>query len=95
MAVKKPVAPAPETTTAEPVAGDQVAMLSLNADGTPDQTAPTFVIDEAEALEATKAQLTQQALSAAEIDGVVADPDAVIAAAVATATQLVADLGQA
>lgn len=43
---------------------DRVQMLSLKADGTPDQTAPEIIGDPEVAKKATAEQLTQQAVSA-------------------------------
>jgi len=42
---------------------DRVAMLSLKADGTPDQNAPEFIMDEERTLEATRQQFVEQAIS--------------------------------
>lgn len=50
--------PAPDATP-----HDRVQMLSLKADGTPDQTNPEFIVDEATALATTSEQLKQQAVS--------------------------------
>lgn len=47
---------------------DRVSMLSLKADGTPDQHNPEMVGDKDAAIEATKVQFAQQAVSA--VDGV-------------------------
>jgi hypothetical protein len=54
--------------TAVPQHGDRdrVAMLSLKADGTPDQTNPEIIGDKEFALEATKEQFRQQAVSAVD-----------------------------
>jgi hypothetical protein len=54
--------------TAVPAHGDRdrVAMLSLKADGTPDQHNPEIVGDKEFALEATKEQFKQQAVSAVD-----------------------------
>lgn len=66
--------------------GDRVAMLSLNADGTPDQTDPTIIIPKDDAIEATTEQLAQRAGSIVEQtaerdeDGVLVDPIAVASA---------------
>lgn len=46
---------------------DRVAMLSVKADGTPDQVAPEFIIPEEDALRATTEQFRQQAVSAADV----------------------------
>lgn len=47
-------------------AHDRVAMLSLKADGTPDQTAPEIIGDKEWAVAAAKEQFAQQAVSAAD-----------------------------
>ena len=47
-------------------AHDRVAMLSLRADGTPDQVAPEFIGDKDAAIAATKEQFAQQAVSAVD-----------------------------
>ena len=47
-------------------AHDRVAMLSLRADGTPDQTAPEIIGDKDAAIEAAKVQFAQQAVSAVD-----------------------------
>lgn len=47
-------------------AHDRVAMLSLRADGTPDQTAPEIIGDKDAATEAAKAQFAEQAVSAVD-----------------------------
>jgi hypothetical protein len=54
--------------TAVPQNGDRdrVAMLSLRTDGTPDQTNPEIIGDKDFALEATKEQFRQQAVSAVD-----------------------------
>ncbi len=54
--------------TAVPQHGDRdrVAMLSLKADGTPDQNNPEMIGDKDFALEATKEQFKQQAVSAVD-----------------------------
>lgn len=54
--------------TAVPKDGDhdRVAMLSLKADGTPDQFNPEIVGDQEFALEATKRQFAEQAVSAVD-----------------------------
>lgn len=55
---------------------DRVAMLSLNADGTPDQHNPEIVGDKDFALEATKEQFRQQAVAAVDAaEGPVAGPE--------------------
>lgn len=45
---------------------DRVAMLSLRADGTPDQTNPQIIGDKEVALAAAKEQFAQQAVSAVD-----------------------------
>lgn len=54
--------------TAVPQHGDhdRVAMLSLKADGVPDQHNPEIIGDKEFALEATKKQFTEQAVSAVD-----------------------------
>lgn len=47
---------------------DRVAMLSLKADGSPDQTDPEFIGDKDAALAATTEQFKQQAVSAADVE---------------------------
>ena len=47
-------------------AHDRVAMLSLRADGTPDQTAPEIIGDKDAAVAAAKVQFAQQAVSAVD-----------------------------
>ena len=47
-------------------AHDRVAMLSLRADGTPDQTAPEIIGDKDAAVAAAKEQFAQQAVSAVD-----------------------------
>lgn len=54
----QPVAPAGDH--------DRVTMLSLRADGTPDQTAPEIVGDKGVAEAATKRQFAERAVSAAD-----------------------------
>lgn len=46
---------------------DRVAMLSLKADGTPDQVNPEFIGDPEQTKAATTAQFVQQAVSAADV----------------------------
>ena len=46
---------------------DRVQMLSLKADGTPDQHNPEIIGDKDVALAAAKEQFTQQAVSAADV----------------------------
>lgn len=46
---------------------DRVAMLSLRADGTPDQHNPEFIGDKDATLAATTEQFRQQAVSAADV----------------------------
>lgn len=64
----------PETQPTQPVNKaakggdhDRVAMLSLKADGSPDQTAPEIVGDKDAAIAATTEQFRQQAVSAADV----------------------------
>lgn len=63
--------------TAVPQQGDhdRVAMLSLRADGVPDQHNPELIGDKDFALEATRRQFREQAVSAADVAerGVTAD----------------------
>lgn len=47
---------------------DRVAMLSLRADGTPDQHDPEIIGDRQFALDATREQFRQQAVSAADTE---------------------------
>lgn len=47
-------------------AHDRVAMLSLKADGTPDQTAPEIIGDKDAAVAAAKVQFAEQAVSAVD-----------------------------
>ena len=47
-------------------AHDRLAMLSLKADGTPDQTAPEIIGDKDAAVAAAKVQFAQQAVSAVD-----------------------------
>lgn len=47
-------------------AHDRVAMLSIRADGTPDQVNPEIIGDKEYALAATKRQLREQAVSAVD-----------------------------
>jgi hypothetical protein len=47
-------------------AHDRVAMLSLKADGTPDQTNPEIIGDKDAAVAAAKVQFAQQAVSAVD-----------------------------
>lgn len=47
---------------------DRVAMLSLKADGTPDQTDPEIIGDKDRAVEAAKEQFAQQAVAAVDAD---------------------------
>lgn len=46
---------------------DRVQMLSLRADGTPDQHNPEIIGDKETAIEAAKEQFKQQAVSAADV----------------------------
>lgn len=48
---------------------DRVQMLSLKADGTPDQHNPEIIGDKETALKAAKEQFTQQAVSAVDVAG--------------------------
>jgi hypothetical protein len=95
--------PAPASkgnTVAEGGDHDRVTMLSLNADGTPDQHAPEIIGDKAAAVVATQVQMAQQAVSALEqramSDTTVGDAetakaqDPAIAAAVAEAEKTTA-----
>ena len=72
MADTTPKADAPKAAanTAVPAHGDhdRVAMLSLKADGTPDQFRPEL-LDEEAALRASKTQFVEQAVSAADVAG--------------------------
>ncbi|MDR7278930.1 hypothetical protein [Catenuloplanes atrovinosus] len=67
-AAKTTTAPAAAGNTAVPAHGDRdrVAMLSLRADGTPDQHRPEIIGDREFALAATREQFTQQAVSAVD-----------------------------
>lgn len=47
---------------------DRVAMLSVKADGTPDQLNPEFIVDRESAERATTEQFRQQAVSAADVE---------------------------
>jgi hypothetical protein len=47
---------------------DRVAMLSLNADGTADQHNPEVIISADAAVEASKIQFAQQAVSAVDVE---------------------------
>lgn len=61
----------PKTKAAAPNGGDhdRVVMASRRPDGTPAQTENfTFIGDEEATLEATKAQLTEQAVSAVDVE---------------------------
>jgi hypothetical protein len=60
--------PAAAGNTAVPAHGDhdRVAMLSLRADGTPDQNNPEIIGDREFALAATREQFRQQAVSAVD-----------------------------
>lgn len=62
--------PASGGNTAVPHQGDhdRVVMLSLKADGTPDQHNPEIIGDKQFALEAAKKQFAEQAVSAADVD---------------------------
>jgi len=65
------MAPSNETTanTAVPHEGDhdRVQMLSLRADGTPDQHNPEIIGDKETAVKAAQEQFKQQAVSAADV----------------------------
>ena len=56
--------------TAVPKQGDhdRVVMLSLKADGTPDQHNPEIIGDKGFAVEAAKRQFAEQAVSAADVE---------------------------
>ena len=54
---------------------DRVAMLSLHADGTPDQHNPEIIGDKEFALEATRRQFAEQAVSAQDADRRAASAD--------------------
>lgn len=58
-----------KANTAVPHQGDhdRVQMLSLKADGTPDQHNPEIIGDKDAAIAATKEQFKQQAVSAADV----------------------------
>jgi hypothetical protein len=47
---------------------DKVTMLSLRADGTPDQVNPEFIGDKDAAIAATTEQFKQQAVSAVDVE---------------------------
>lgn len=73
-------AKAPSSPAAAAVVGDhdRVVMASRKADGTPDQTPDfTYIGDKEVTLEATKKQLAEQAVSAADVAarGVTSDDD--------------------
>ena len=59
-----------KANTAVPKQGDhdRVAMLSLRADGTPDQHNPEIIGDKDFAIEAAKRQFAEQAVSAADVE---------------------------
>lgn len=59
---------------------DRVAMLSLHADGTPDQHNPEIIGDKEFALEATRRQFAEQAVSAQDADRRAVAADAASAA---------------
>ena len=63
--------------TAVPQNGDhdRVAMLSLKADGTPDQHNPEIIGDKEFAVEAAKRQFAEQAVSAADAEARAASAD--------------------
>lgn len=58
-----------KANTAVPHEGDhdRVQMLSLNADGTPDQHNPEIIGDKETAVKAAQEQFKQQAISAADV----------------------------
>ena len=56
---------------------DRVAMLSLKADGTPDQHNPEIIGDKGFAVEATKRQFAEQAVSAQDAERRAAEASAV------------------
>ena len=59
-----------KVNTAVPYEGDhdRVAMLSLNADGTADQHNPEVIISKEAAVEASKRQFVEQAVSAVDVE---------------------------
>lgn len=63
---------APDQDVANPAANggdhDRVAMLSLKADGSPDQLNPEIIGDKNAAIAATTEQFKQQAVSAADVE---------------------------
>ncbi len=58
--------PADQPVNPIPVPHDRVAMLSLRADGSPDQTNPVIIGDPAFAVAAAKRQFTEQAVAAVD-----------------------------
>lgn len=66
------MAQASESTPVNPVTNDgdhdRVVMLSLNADGSPDQHNPEIIGDKAAATAAAKEQFAQQAVSAVDAE---------------------------
>lgn len=54
---------------------DRVAMLSLNADGVPDQHEPEIIGDKEVAVAAARVQFTEQAVSAIDVERAAAAPD--------------------
>lgn len=68
MADSKKTETATETATVETGDHDRVAMLSIAADGTPDQTNPEIIGDKDAALAATKEQFSQIAVARVDAD---------------------------
>lgn len=66
MASTKDTADAPVNKLADGGDHDRVVMLSLKADGTPDQTNPEIIGDKDVAVEAAKEQFRQQAVAAVD-----------------------------
>ncbi len=60
--------PAPAQKVEAHGAHDRVQMLSLKADGTPDQLNPEIIGDKEFALAATKRQFAEQAVSAVDVE---------------------------
>jgi len=69
--------PAPAQKVDAHGAHDRVQMLSLKADGSPDQLNPEIIGDKEVAIEAAKVQFAQQAVSAVDqkLRGVTVDDD--------------------
>lgn len=67
---KKPADAAANGKLPEGGGHDRVSMLSLRADGTPDQHDPEIIGDKDVAIAAAKEQFAQQAVSAADVAGV-------------------------